>query len=94
MRASLDFFGQSAKAVKGVVGEVVKAAGEVVDKAIEIRQWEHRASWVGWKVVRVGEGQFAAVMKNCDHERFPSSGWIDFETLKKFIKARENEPVF
>lgn len=94
MKGGLDFFGNSAKAVKGVVGEVVKAAGEAVDKAIEHRQWEQRASWVGWRIVRVGEGQFAAVMKNCEHERFPISGWVDFQTLKQFIIARENEPVF
>jgi len=94
MKGPFRFFEDSAGAVRGVVSEIKKNTEEAIEKALRLKKLEHRASWVGWKIIHIDKERFALVMKEFEHERYPLSGSIGIEEVQRFIQQLEGQKYF
>jgi len=90
MRGGFSFFTEAKAQVTGAMAEIAQATTAAVEKAVRLRRLEQRAAWSGWKIVKISEDQFALVMKDYEHERFPLSGSIGIDEVENFIRSCEN----
>jgi len=87
-------FSSTHQAVRSLAQEIVTKTGEVVEMAVRMRQLRSRAAWVGYVIIECAPGQFAIINRKSEFDRYPNSGTIDLETVEKFFRAREAEPVW
>ena len=90
VKNGFSFFHEAKAQLTGAMNEVAQATAAAVEKAVRLRRLEQRASWSGWKIVKVNEDRFALVMKDCDHERHPFAGTISIDEVETFIRCCEN----
>lgn len=80
--------------VRQAVEEAVEQAGRAVGQAVRVARLKNRVRWFGYKMIECGGGEFAFVRTDNEGDRSPVNGSYSIEDAEKFVRARENEPVF
>ena len=80
--------------VRQAVAVAVEQAGRAVGQAVRVARLKDRVRWFGYRMIECGGGGFAFVRADNVGDRSPHNGAYSIEDAEKFVRARENEPVF
>lgn len=87
------FFAPPLPVPEAVVG-VVERAGKAIDQSVRVARLRNRVRWSGYKLIDCGNGQFAFSRIENDLDRYPLYGGLTIEDAERFVRARENGPIF
>ena len=80
--------------VQEAVAVAVGKAGDALSLVTRVARLRARVRWFHFKMLELGDGTFAFVRCDNELERYPDRGGYSVEDAEKFVRARENEPVF
>lgn len=90
----LPFFFLPPPPVPDVVVGAVEKMGKVIDQSVRVARLRSRVRWFGYKMIDCGNGEFAFTKIDNDLNRHPDRGGYSLEDAERFVRARENEPIF